>query len=289
MRSLIVGMGFGSAVYAPVLKSLKHEVITLDPVRPANFTSIEDLLEVYEHFDTVNITTPNYTHEPIARQLADYSDIIFVEKPGVINSSNWSKLIEDFPDTRFMMVKNNQYRVSISQFRTLSRSAEKVTICWENNNRIPNPGSWFTTKELAFGGVSRDLMPHLLSYYTILTDYQVGTVTHSLSKQRYNLSDLTNTDYGTIDKEGIFDVDDMCEIRFNNKNTEYHLTADWKSNNGLDLVYIDFDGVRYDLGLCPEIAYKEMINQTIKNKNNDEFWQNQYEQDMWIHRQIENL
>ena len=34
MRSLIVGMGFGNAVYFPVLTSLGHEVITVDPQQP---------------------------------------------------------------------------------------------------------------------------------------------------------------------------------------------------------------------------------------------------------------
>ena len=47
--------------------------------------------------------------------------------------------------------------------------------------------------------------------------------------------------------------------------------------------------VKYELGLCPEIAYKKMIAEAVENLNNKEYWQEQFAQDIWIHRQIENL
>lgn len=289
MRSLIIGMNFGASVYKPALKSLGYDVLTVDPKSPAMYSTLEEAIEKYIEFETVNICTPNFTHEEIARKIAPYTKILFVEKPGVINSFKWDCLIKDFPNTRICMVKNNQYRGEISQFRTLAASSKKIKINWINHNRIPNPGSWFTTKELAFGGVSRDLMPHLLSIYTVLTNYTEGEKTLVTVNQKWNLSDLTTSDYGTVDKNGIYDVDDFCQLEFSNNGTEYSLTADWKSGNGIDQIYIDFDGVRYDLNLCPEIAYREMVRQAVKNRNNNDFWQKQLEQDIWIHQQIENL
>jgi hypothetical protein len=47
--------------------------------------------------------------------------------------------------------------------------------------------------------------------------------------------------------------------------------------------------VRHELGLCPESAYKKMIETAVENLNNNAFWQSQFEQDMWIHEQIEKL
>jgi hypothetical protein len=47
--------------------------------------------------------------------------------------------------------------------------------------------------------------------------------------------------------------------------------------------------IRHELGLCPESAYKTMVETAVTNLNNDEFWNNQYQQDMWIHEQIEKL
>ena len=39
----------------------------------------------------------------------------------------------------------------------------------------------------------------------------------------------------------------------------------------------------------PEEAYRAMIENAVNNLNNNEFWTEQLAQDLWIHRQIENL
>jgi predicted dehydrogenase len=292
MKSLIVGMGFGNAVYKPVLEQIGSNVITVDPVKPADFKTVEEAIAVHTYFDTVNICTPNFTHESIARRVASNCGIIFVEKPGVVDSTTWKNLIEDFPNTKFMMVKNNQYRDSIQQFKELASNSKHISIIWNNKNRIPNPGSWFTTKELAFGGVSRDLLPHMLSYYACLTDYTKGSTITKHAIQHHFLKNIDNTDYGTVDKNGIYNVDDFAELEFSNNDTIWTLSADWK-NDIADDVYISFDlghsAVKHTLGLCPESAYKTMIETAIKNLNNKEFWTEQFNQDMWIHQQLEAL
>ena len=291
-KALIVGMGFGRAVYKPVLEELGYQVITVDLVQPADFKTVQEAIGVHKHFKTVNICTPNFTHETIAREVAEYASIVFVEKPGVKNSATWQKLVDDFPDTRFMMVKNNQYRREIKQFKQLADQSISVQIIWNNKNRIPNPGSWFTNKELAFGGVSRDLVPHMLSYYCILTDYKKGKRRYDLRDQQHTLKSITSTDYGTIDKNGVYNVDDLCEIGYNCNHTEWKIHANWKDDLGDD-IYISFNlkngAVKHSLGLCPESAYKSMIRTAVENRFNNEFWDEQLSQDIWIHRQIENI
>lgn len=292
MKSLIVGLGFGNAVYKPVLEQIGATVITVDPVKPADFKTVQDAIAVHQYFDTVNICTPNYTHEEIARSVAKNSGIVFVEKPGVIDSKCWFCLVEDFPNTRFMMVKNNQYRTEIGQFKSLADQSDSVNVVWNNKNRIPNPGSWFTNKELAFGGVSRDLIPHMLSYYCALTEITSGTKVGAVAEQRHQLADIADTDYGTVNPLGTYNVDDYCLLKYNNNGTQWRLMADWKSGEPDD-VYISFNmknsAVKHSLGLCPESAYKKMIETAIKNLNNNEFWSNQLAQDLWIHEQIEKL
>jgi len=288
-KALIIGMGFGKAVYYPVLTKLGYEVITvdMDTSKGADYSSIEDAIRVHGKFDTVNICTPNFTHIKLARKVAALSKIVFVEKPGVVNSEAWQQLCRDYPKTRFMMVKNNQYR-GFDTFKELAKQSKLVKVVWNNKNRIPNPGSWFTTKELAFGGVSRDLMPHMLSYYVALTDYTKGNKLYGNAIQRHELKDLTDTDYGSVNHDGTYDVDDFCEFEFKNGNTTWILNANWK-NDQADDVYISFDDVKFPLGLCPEEAYQAMIKNAVDNLNNDDFWQEQLAQDIWIHRQIENL
>lgn len=293
MKSLIIGLGFGNAVYKPVYEKIGSTIVTVDPIKEADFKTVEEAINVHSHFDTVNICTPNFTHEDLARKVAKNSNIVFVEKPGVLNSEHWRNLVKDFPNTRFMMVKNNQYRAEIKDFKRLSDQSERVYIRWNNANRIPNPGSWFTTKNLAFGGVSRDLIPHMLSYYCELTDIDVGIKEKVSARQNYELEDIDSTDYGTVNKDGTYDVDDFCMLEFKNGNTTWILSASWKTNLDHDDSSISFgmknSAVRHVLGLCPEEAYKKMIVTAIDNLNNNEFWDKQFKQDIWIHEQIENL
>ena len=46
---------------------------------------------------------------------------------------------------------------------------------------------------------------------------------------------------------------------------------------------------RFELGWCPEQAYHNMIKDAVDNVNNNEFWQHQFNIDLWIHQRIENL
>ena len=283
MRSLIVGMGIGQ-LYKSVFSSLNYNIETVDanPDKGATYNNVESVTGEY---DIAVICTPNFT--------AARCKIVLIEKPGVVDSKCWQCLTEDFPNTRFMMVKNNQYRDEIKLFKTQSDQSERVYIRWNNANRIPQPGSWFTTKELAFGGVSRDLIPHMLSYYCALTDYTQGSKLDAVSMQNYLLADITSTDYGTVNPDGVYDVDDFCKLEFKNGNTTWVLSANWKTNLDHDDSSISFgtknSAIRHQLGLCPESAYKKMIETAVQNLNNDAFWQSQFEQDMWIHKQIEKL
>lgn len=291
MRSLIIGMGIGQ-LYQSVFSSLGYEVDTVDsnPEKNATFRSADDVIGPY---DIAVICTPNFTHELIARTIANKCKIVLIEKPGVQDSKCWFCLVEDFPNTRFMMVKNNQYRSEIENFRRLADQSERVYVRWNNANRIPHPGSWFTTKELAFGGVSRDLIPHMLSYYCELTDFENGIKDKATARQNYELKDIDSTDYGTVNKDGTYDVDDFCMFEFKNGNTTWILSASWRTNLDHDDSSISFgmknSAIRHELGLCPESAYKKMVETAIKNLDNDAFWNKQFTQDMWIHEQIEKL
>jgi predicted dehydrogenase len=291
--SLVVGMGIGN-LYAAVLDELGHGVITVDsdPNKNADFTSVDDAIKEIRSFDTVHICTPNFTHIKIARKLAACSKIVFIEKPGVATSDAWKQLSIDYPKARIVMVKNNQYRDEIKRFKELAVQSKTVHLKWNNCNRIPSPGSWFTDKSLAFGGVSRDLIPHMLSYYCALTDHTKGNRLYATAVQRNELKDIDSTDYGVINYDGVYNVDDFCEMEFKNGKTKYILTANWRTLEPSDIsVSFDMDGraVRFELGLCPESAYKQMIRDAVENLNNDSYWQDQLAQDIWIHEQIENL
>ena len=294
MKSLVIGMGIGQ-LYKAVLLELGHTVVTVDYDinKDADYVSHELAFIEQGPFDTVHICTPNFTHMELAMHAGRMNaSIVFVEKPGVRNSTDWLNMCKTYPTTRFMMVKNNQHRDEIKQFTDLAHQSKTVKISWNNYNRIPSPGSWFTTKELAFGGVSRDLIPHMLSYYCAMVDWTKGQKLFAVATQRHQLKDITDTDYGVVNPSGTYDVDDFCEMEFMNGDTKWILTANWRTMADTN-IGISFDmnssAVKYELGLCPEIAYKKMIAEAVENLNNKEYWQEQFAQDIWIHRQIENL
>ncbi len=292
MRSLIIGMGFGK-LYKSILTKMGHEVITVDGdiSKSADFPTVESAIFSYGQFDTVNICTPNCTHLDLAIKLAPFSKIIFVEKPGVKDKATWQGLIDNFPNTRFIMVKNNMWRDNIAELKQKAINAKKIKFNWINRDRVPNPGSWFTDKKLAFGGVSRDLMPHLLSLYVALNpNWETDMLDGYSAITRWQLSDLANTDYGTVNLNGIYNVDDKCRFSFNSK---WDLEADWRRITD-EKINIEFTNQNntvdtFELGLCPEYAYESMISDAIKNIANAQFWEEQEKIDLWIHERIENI
>jgi predicted dehydrogenase len=302
--SIIVGMGIGK-LYEQVLNELGHEVITVDSniSKNADFPNIEAALFSVGGFDTAHICTPNYTHLELAKKLAPFCKIVFVEKPGVKTAKEWRSLTESFPNTRFVMVKNNQWRNNIKELRSLAERSYLVDIKWINDDRVPNPGTWFTTKELAYGGVSRDLMPHLLSIYMALEpQWAESKLIRNSAMKVWELGDLTKTDYGVVNAQGVYDVDDFANLSFTTDRTVWNLNANWRSKTGDEREIVfhlhpdPMDGrlsrlntIKIELGLCPEYAYKNMIQECLDNISNDKFWVEQLQQDYYIHEKVENL
>jgi predicted dehydrogenase len=281
MRALIVGTGFGN-LYKSIYESLGWNITTVDIADPS--ATYDNIDKVGYGVDIAHICTPNFTHYELANKVARFSKIVMVEKPGVATSEQWQKLLENNPNTRFMMTKNNQYRSNIQEMIDAAQSGN-VYINWVNKNRIPNAGNWFTNKDLAFGGVSRDLLPHLLSLYQLFNPFwRTTNQSESEKRQRWTLNDIESSDYGTVNKSGVYNVDDFCYVSYD----RFKITANWRSNT-LDNIGIKTENADFGLGLCPEEAYKCMIETAHANTLNDDFWDKQKEMDLWIHRQLETL
>lgn len=288
--SVIVGMGIGQ-LYKDVLTKLGREVVTvdLDPGKGADYVSVDQAINEHLTFSTAHICTPNFTHAELTKKLSACSNIVFVEKPGLRTAAEWYQAANS--SARIMMVKNNMWRKNIPELRELANKAKSVNIEWIRKNCIPHPGSWFTTRELAFGGVSRDLMPHLLSLYIALNpNWESDKFNGASTLQQWQLNEIDSTDYGIIKSDGIHNVDDKCVINFSNK---WHLEANWRSmtteHSAITFIMQDNSVEVFELGWCPEEAYDAMIRDAINNFTNSTFWTKQFAQDVWIHQMIENL
>jgi predicted dehydrogenase len=295
MKSLIIGMGIGN-LYQSVLENLNHQIVTVDSNTnlSADYINFVDAIRDHVNFDTVHICTPNFTHETIARAVAPHARIVFVEKPGLEDSNAWGKLITDFPNTRFMMVKNNMWRDNIKNMIQQVSHSKTVKFKWINKNRIPKPGSWFTNKELAYGGVSRDLMPHLLSLYVAVNQHwQETVITGYEARRQHELKDITSTEYGEVNLDGVYNVDDVCKIKFIRNGLSWKLESNWadgrEDNRAIEFELHDGTVERIELGLCPESAYNSMIKDAIAHANNDAWWLQQNTIDIWIHSMLEKF
>jgi predicted dehydrogenase len=292
MKSLVVGLGIGR-LYVDVLTKMGADVVTVDTDATKNPSFINFAEACASNkFDTVHICTPNFTHEDLfyeyLKSNPKENSIVFVEKPGFKTAQRWQKAT-DAP-VRLMMVKNNQYRSNIKDMENDANKSIAIYGRWINYNRVPNPGTWFTTKELAWGGVSRDLMPHMLSYVPIFVpDYRNSKIVTKTVQQRSRLSNLTSSDYGVVKEDGIYNVDDYCSLQLACNGINVFLTTDWRSMRENDVSIGMNKGSIYTLGLCPEEAYATMIKTAVEKQNNANFWFSQKLQDIWIHKILEEL
>lgn len=290
MKSLVVGLGFGQ-LYKDVLTKMGHQVITVDinPDTKPDFVELTTALQTHAPFDTAHICVPNFLHYKTALKVAPHSKIVFVEKPGVETINHWRLLTNLNKSTRFMMTKNNQWRNNIKEIKECCNNSDIIQINWVNKNRIPNPGTWFTEKAKAFGGVSRDLLPHLISLFVAVNpdNYKDFQLKKYHTQQRWSLDDCKSTDYGTVKSNGIYNVDDSATMELTLNEKTYILYANWRSNL-MDDVAVHFykNGNSHlksiPLGLCPEQAYESMIKNSLIHLKDNDFWNKQIEQDLYI-------
>lgn len=266
MKALLAGYGgIGANVYYPELAKLKYDIDILDnKVAEAKY---KDISEVKTAYDIAVVSTPNFTHENIAAGLAlTGTKLIFVDKPGLATAQHWWDLCSKFKETSFHLVKNNLYRDSYGDVIHLFKTKQVigVDINWINDNRIPNPGSWFTTQHLAFGGVAHDLMPHMYCFAVKLfgQDKIAKAAFKQTKMQRWNLDSIKSTDYGTVTPGGTYNVDDTATAYTTIDGISLKMYAAWKEGYNKQSITLYFqDGTTYEwnFGLCPADAYGTML------------------------------
>lgn len=285
MKALLVGLGgIGKNVYLPQLQNLGYTVSTLDINGLADYSDIND---IKEKFDVGVICTPNFTHQHYAYSIANFCKTIFIEKPGLPSAYDWESMCNLYPDNHFIMCKNNLYRDdygALTDLMNKSITPTRIEVTWLNSDRVPSPGSWFTNKKTAWGGVALDLFPHLYCHLSKIVPLSKITRTQSTKCQQWNLNDLATTNYGSVDSNGVYDVSDYAEETWLLDNIPISVKAGWKT--GIDdqsvRVYTSDSTYEWRFGLCPDDAYGRMIHEAPKQQYKDHM-----EMDIWIHKQLE--
>ena len=304
-KAIVVGYGgIGKNVYVPQLENLGYDVDVVDPFHTfTDYDTVNDVPKSNE-YDIAVICCPNEHHLNAVLELSDVCKNILVEKPGLANTKAWNRTVKRFPNHNIVLVKNNLYRDSIETYETLINvdDVTKVEINWLNKDRIPSPGSWFTNKEKAFGGVTHDLFPHLYCFMFALFPFHSfrKEVGETFMMQRWNLDNIgDNTDYGEINRDGVYNVCDYAEQHFMlergaREPLPVTLRASWKEGYDDQAIHIHYNSggkLRLEFGLCPDYAYGEMIKAVAKGQFMRDPLANFIEQefDEWIHTNLESF
>jgi predicted dehydrogenase len=278
---LIVGLGIGK-VYEEQCELLGFTVFTLDTDITKNPTYTSEEQVKGKSFDLSIICVPNYLHEHFIHLLAPISEYLLIEKPGVSDVELWEALQDLYVNTRFAMVKNNYFRPMLLDitkifYYNLSR-LKKMRLIWKSVNRVPFPGFWFTNKEKAFGGVSYDIIPHLLSMLFKIVQPEGLLPIASYKEQRWSIEDITSTDYGVINKTNpVYDVDDYCYLEYKCKGVQIQVEAAWKDDNineDIQQIILEFEdeSLVYNFGLCPNYVYGLMLRSLFNGDNFSYKW-----------------
>ena len=292
MNVLVVGLGIGK-LYVEQATKLGWYVDTVDvnPNAGATFTSVPMDMK----YDLGIVCVPNYLHLDIAAQLIAICDKVLVEKPGFATKQEWVEFSQQYPN-RVFLVKNNCFRDIFYGMGLNFDKIESIHFNWLNRNRVPKPGSWFTTKEKAFGGVSRDLLPHLIQAAVAMVRYDIDNLAFvgGVKQQNFELADIVKDSdrpgeyaYGEIVPNGTYDVDDLTQAEFLYGDVSIICTATWKSKrriyeSRLEWVVQFKDGtkMKYNAGLCPDYAYGTMLEAIM---------QEQAPANLEIHRKMDEL
>ena len=292
MRALIIGLGIGN-VYIENLKQRNIECVSIDIDQTKNptYTSFDQLTG--NKFDLGIICTPTYLHEEHLLKIKDICNIILIEKPGLTNSDIWIKYAKEIP---IRMVKNNIYRTELKYLHTIisetANEIKQVNINWLSKDRTPYPGSWFTDKSKE-GGITKDLFPHLLHYYYILSGKQLSKPICYDAYTTWKFDQVCSTQYGKIQTESpIYNADDYASALFmtqiNSIDIPFKLTAAWKTDveDKLNIEIINHSGSKfiYEIRLCPNFVYGKMIDDIVEISDNIIVsYEEHLDIDLWIH------
>lgn len=133
---------------------------------------------ISEKPDLVLIATPNKFHVEYAEIFLEKNISVMIEKPICLNLCEYERLRKSVLNSSAMFLPSsvNKHRDDIRILAEIINSNEfgpvnSIDISWIRAVGIPRPGSWFTNKNLAGGGVGYDLGWHILDVGFSLLGY----------------------------------------------------------------------------------------------------------------------
>ena len=132
---------------------------------PKTFDSVDKMLAEAPELDAVSIIVPNKFHAPLAIQCLKAGKHVFCEKPPGLDAGEVEKMIgvAEEAGKKLMFNFNNRARPESQAMKGYVDDGTVGTINsaqakWIRRTGIPGFGGWFTTKAMAGGGATIDLL-----------------------------------------------------------------------------------------------------------------------------------
>jgi len=208
---------------------------------PKTFARWEDMLD--ENIDIVSICSPTAFHYSQAIRAMERGKHVLCEKPVCIDTGEAEEIFRVSKRTgmKFMAAMHKRFSGESIALKKIIEAGilgeiYYVKTGWTRRRGMPNPGSWFTHKELSGGGSLMDIGVHAidLAVYLAGLSNPVSISGSSYSKFRDNASDggwpPLNTRKGN-EYAGSIDVEELAAgfTRFKNGQTLF-AEACWAGN-----------------------------------------------------------
>lgn len=227
----IVGLGQVGKQYTNIIRELGYEVVGVDANAKARrefkeqygLETYEDLNTMYElDLDAVVVSTPNSYHEVAAVPALEHGLDTFIEKPLAHNAESAERIVDAASESDatcmvgyylsfFEWVDALKSYIDDDYFGEISHIEGRYLY----RRGVPRRGSWYTSKEIAGGGVLQDkgsFILHLLSYFGFAIDEIESITAKTRSEFGHRTDYLASGEWGTEGEEGIFDVEDSISV-----------------------------------------------------------------------------
>lgn len=186
----VIGAGWMVKYHAEGFRSAGAEIVAVaDPAPGAAasaakewgiahvFTSVDEMLAGVPDLDAVSIIVPNKFHAPLALQCLKAGKHVFCEKPPGLNAGEVAEMVETAKELGKTLMFNFNNRAR-PESQAMKKYIEEGTVGkinsaqakWIRRTGIPGFGGWFTTKALAGGGATIDLL-HMIDLALYFMDY----------------------------------------------------------------------------------------------------------------------
>lgn len=215
-------------------------------------SSLEELFNC--ELDGVIISTPNYTHYTYTCEALKRGIGVLCEKPVALSISGMNEIVRICTEKNTVYVPGfvNRWRQDIQMLKCVIEKGElgdiiSIDAGWLRKAGVPRPGTWFTSKKYAGGGVLTDLGSHILDLCLMFIGGQQVIDCKLKTLECNSEEEIQSGAAGWFSKEGgsrfMIDVEEsaIADIRFKG-GIKLHTVLSWHAPVKADSTYFKITG-----------------------------------------------